>query len=435
MSDIPVKPDPYAPWRSADYRRYAGSWFLTVASGRIETVAIGFYIAKFYSVAEASFLLGLLGLVRALPVMLLAIPGGQLADRFDRRRVMMPSYSLGIVSSAGLLAAALLQHDPTVWIYVLLGLGAVGMALGNPARQAMLPALVPNKLFSNAVAWNSTVFYFATVTGPLVGGYVMYMCEYAGLGLGLGLAEAFGVVLLCRLAAVGAITLIRYQPADRSPQSVSWESVLAGIRFVWRTKLILATITLDLFAVLLGGVTYLLPVYAEKILHVGALGLGALLAADAVGAICMATLLAHRPPLRRAGATMLWAVAGYGLATIVFGLSQWFWLSLLMMILVGALDNISVVVRHTLVQMLTPDEMRGRVSAVNGVFIVASNDLGGAESGFAARLIGPVASAVAGGIGAILVVLGVMRLWPEILKIGSLDSIEPASPAETDREA
>ena len=205
---------------------------------------------------------------------------------------------------------------------------------------------------------------------------------------------------------------------------------MAGIRFVWNTKLILATITLDLFAVLLGGATYLLPIYAKDILHVGSAGLGFLRSADAIGAVCMAMLLAHLPPMRRAGVAMLWAVAGYGVATIIFGISQWFWLSLLMMFLVGALDNISVVVRHTLVQMLTPDEMRGRVSAVNGVFIVASNDLGGLESGLTAWLFGPVISVVGGGVGTILVVIAAARLWPQILRIGSLAAIRPAAAEE-----
>ena len=360
--------------------------------------------------------------------MLLFIPGGHLADRFDRRLVTVLSYLLGVASSAGLLALAIL-HGPIAWIFVLLTVGAMGWALGGPARQAILPHLVPSELFSNAVAWNSSAFYVASVTGPIAGGFILD--QFAGRGL----AYSFVVVLLCRLVAVAAMALIPSQPVNRAEQSVSWESVVAGIRFVWRTKLILATITLDLFAVLLGGATYLLPIYAKEILHVGARGFGFLQSADAIGAIFMLVFLAHRPPLRRPGVTLLWAVAGYGAATAVFGLSQWFWLSLLMMFLVGALDNISVVVRHTLVQMLTPDEMRGRVSAVNGVFIVASNDLGGLESGLTAGLFGPVWSVVGGGIGAILVVLGVTCLWPQIRKIGPLDSIQPASPTETDREA
>jgi MFS family permease len=227
------------------------------------------------------------------------------------------------------------------------------------------------------------------------------------------------------------MALMRHRQVERVKESVSLQSVLAGIRFVWRTKLILATITLDLFAVLLGGAVYLLPIYAKDILHVGPMGLGVLRSADAIGAVCMAMCVAHLPPMPRPGAAMLWAVAGFGAATIIFGLSEWFWLSMLMMFLIGALDNISVVVRHTLVQMLTPDEMRGRVSAVNGVFIVASNDLGGLESGLTAWLFGgPVPAVVLGGVGTILVVLAAARTWPQILTIKSLHTIRP----ETDEE-
>jgi MFS family permease len=424
MSDTPTKHDPYAPWRSRDYRRYAFSWFATTFSKQVETLAVAVYFVEIYKPTDAPLALGLMALVQAMPVMLLAIAGGQLADRLDRRHVVMATLSLGVAASAGLLTVALLGGS-VPWIYLFLGIGAVGQALGSPSRAALLPQLVPSELFSNAVMWNSSVFYTASVTGPAIGGMILAMSGNENL------APAFAVVLACRLLAVAAITLMRYRQAERPAESISWQSVMAGIRFVWNTKVILATITLDLFAVLLGGATYLLPIYAKDILHVGPTGLGFLRAADAVGSVCMAMTLAHLPPMRRAGSTLLWAVAGFGLATIIFGLSDWYWLSLMMMLVVGALDNISVVVRHTLVQMLTPDEMRGRVSAVNSVFIVASNDLGGLESGLTAWLFGPVISVVGGGVGAIVVVLGVMRLWPQILRIGSLDSIRPVDVAES----
>ena len=241
--------------------------------------------------------------------------------------------------------------------------------------------------------------------------------------------------MVCRILAVAAIFVLRCQSPIRSRAPVSLATLVAGIRYVWRTKLILATITLDLFAVLLGGATYLLPAIARDILHVGARGLGFLRSAEAIGAVSMAVLLAHLPPMRRAGRTLLWAVGGFGAATIIFGLSQWFWLSLAMMFLIGALDNISVVVRHTLVQMLTPDEMRGRVSAVNSVFIVASNDIGGLESGVTAWMFGLVRSVVVGGVGSILVVLAASRIWPQILSIGSLKEIGAAEMAQAEQDA
>lgn len=431
ITDQPAKPDPYALWRNPNYRHYAGSWFLITFSRHVEFAGISVYLAKTYSPSGAALGLAMMALVQAIPIILLAIPAGQLADRFNRHRVMAISFSLGIVSSAGILATILLG-GAVEWIYLMLALTAVGWAIGGPSRQAMLVQLIPTELFSTGVAWNSSVFYIAIVTGPIVGGGLMKAFEY--MGPWASMAPLFGVVVFCRIVAIAAIFRMRYCPAPHAEPSLSWTNVMAGVRYVWATKLILATITLDLFAVLLGGATYLVPLYAMNILHVGPLGFGILQAADAIGAICMAVVLAHRPPLRRAGVTLLWAVAGFGAATIVFGLSQWFWLSLAMMFLIGALDNISVVVRHTLVQMLTPDEMRGRVSAVNGVFITASNDLGGLESGLTAWLFGPVVSVVAGGVGTIFVVLAAMAVWPQILKIGSLAEIRPAAEEEPDRD-
>jgi len=440
MPHSAAQSDPYALWKSANYALYALSWFLITFSRRVEFIAVGAYVARWSPAKQAAFALGMIALGQAVPILLLAIPGGQLADRFNRHKVMLLSYSLGIASAGGMLAVSLVGRDPA-WYSVFFSLGAVGWALGGPARQAMLPSMIPPALFSNGVAWNSTVFSIAMVTGPIAGGLMLVVGDAvvalafasaqtapAALTLGpmAGLAPAFALSLVCRILAVAAIAGIRYRPTNCARNDASWRGVAAGIRFVWRTKPILASITLDMFAVMLGGAVYLVPIYAEKILHVGALGLGALLSADAVGAICMAVYLAHRPPLRRAGHALLWAVAGFGVATIGFGLSRWFWLSLGMMFLIGALDNISVVVRHTLVQMLTPDEMRGRVSAVNGVFITASNELGGMESGFTAALFGPVASVVGGGVGTILVVLGAMRLWPQLGEIGALDSLQPA---------
>ena len=434
MSDTPTKPDPYAPWRSRDFQLYASSWFAMMFSKQIETLAVMVYFVSIYSEKLAPLALGAIGLVQALPVILLAIAGGQLADRFERRHVIMATLSLSVLSSIGLLTTALLDGS-VWWIFLLLGVGSVGRALGSPSRVAMLPQLVPSESFSKAVTWNSMVFYVAAVTGPAIGGFIMALSKNPATPLVENPAPAFAVVLACRLIAIATIAAMRYRQPTRSDESVSWKSVVAGVRFVWRTKLILATLTLDMFAVLLGGATYLLPIYAMDILNVGSFGLGLLRSADAVGAMCMAMLLAHMPPMRRAGVMLLWAVAGYGVAWIIFGVSQWFWLSLLMMFLVGALDNISVVVRHTLVQMLTPDEMRGRVSAVHGIFIVASNDIGGLESGLTAWLFTPVISVVAGGVGAVLVVLGTMRLWPQILRIGSLDAIRPVPADESSQVA
>lgn len=415
--------DPYAAWRSGNYRLYALGWFLLTFARQIETVAVGIHL---WNQTHDPLSLGWVGLIQALPVMLLAIPAGNLADRFDRRRVMVVMLAVSTLGSLGLAAAAR-QAAPIGWFYLLLVVGASASAAGGPSRASLLPQLLGPEQFANGVTWSSSIFQIASMTGPAIGGLV--------IGTQNNIAAAFSMVAACRLGALLAIAGVHLRPQLRETATVSWESLLAGIRFVWQSKLILATITLDLFAVLLAGATYLLPIFADDILHVGARGLGFLRSAEAVGAIAMAVLLAHLPPMRRAGRTMLWSVAGFGVATIVFGLSSWFWLSLAMMFAIGALDNVSVVVRHTLVQMLAPDAMRGRVSAVNNVFIVSSNDLGGLESGVVARLVGPVAAVVIGGIGAIGVVLAAARIWPEILTIGSLADVRPAEVAQAEEAA
>jgi hypothetical protein len=275
------------------------------------------------------------------------------------------------------------------------------------------------------------------MTGPAVGGLIIDLSAGGAEDLSRSTTAAFVLVIVCRLLSLGAICLVKCRSPRRAAEPITLATLAAGIRFVWRTKLILATITLDLFAVLLGGATYVLPAYSQDILHLGARGVGFLRSAEAIGAVLMAVLLAHVRPMRRPGRTMLWSVAGFGAATIVFGISRWFWLSMAMMFLIGALDNVSVVVRHTLVQLLTPDAMRGRVSAVNSVFIVASNDLGGLESGVAAAVFRLVPSVVLGGIGSIAVVVAASRIWPQILHIGSLREIRPVEvePAEEMAEA
>jgi len=442
-----ITPDPYAPWRIPDFRRYAFSWFLMMFSKHIEFAAVSLHLVKIFPSGGAALALGIMALVQATPVMLLAIPGGQLADRFDRRLILLFSIGITVIGSIGLLGVIVLEASAT-WIYVCLGFGAIGRALGSPARASLLPQLVPAKIFANTVTWNSTAFYIATVTGPVVGGMLVAMSQarasfvpHFGPAIGgfleiisYNAAVAFILVLLCRLVAMMAVFMIRHRAPARPDQPMTLNSIAAGARFVWRTKLILATITLDLFAVLLGGALYMLPIYAEDILKVGASGYGLLRAADAAGAMCMALWLAHHPPLKRAGITLIWAIIGFGAASIIFGVSTSFWLSLGMMFIIGAMDNISVVVRHTLVQLLTPDEMRGRVSAINGIFIVASNDIGGLRAGLVAWLVTPVFSVVSGGIGTIMVVIGAVCFWPQLLKIGSLDSIQPAAVQEPDRE-
>jgi MFS family permease len=305
-------------------------------------------------------------------------------------------------------------------IYLLIFINGIARAFSWAARSALFPSLVPRSALSNAVMWNSSTFELTSVIGP-------------GLG-GLAVA-AFGVPIVYVIDAVcGVVGLLLLLPilAPRPvqpPNQHPLRDLFRGLHFVYGNKVILAAMSLDMFAVLLGGATALLPVFAKEILGVGAVGLGWLRAAPSFGAVLMAFALAHRRPIQRAGYTMLWAVAGFGAATIVFGLSHNFALSFIALTVTGACDNISVVVRHTLVQLLTPDAMRGRVSAVNNIFIGSSNELGTLESGLTGALFGPVISVVGGGIGTILVVLGIGRKWPELLRTGPLQPPENLPPS------
>ena len=434
--------NPYAVWHSREYRLFSLGWLALVIAGQIETVAVGIHV---YAQTRDPMALAWVGLIKALPVILLAIAGGQLADRFNRRVVMILTQCTGLFAIGGLVL--LTYYDaPIRWFYLFLFLASVGQALGSPARSAILPQLVPTTLFSTAMAWNSSLFQVGTMIGPALGGLLLGPHDYT--------PPAFALALVLRLGSIVALFFLRVDEPVRRTESVSLNSVLAGVRFVWDSNIILATITLDLFAVLVGGATYLLPIYAKDILHVGGFGLGLLRSAEAIGAICMAMAITHLPPIKRAGRAMLWAVAAFGGATILFGVSHWFWLSMAAMFLIGASDNISVIVRHTLVQVMTPDAMRGRVSAVNSVFIVASNDLGGFESGASARLFGTMSSGfgwaapglasrimgalvsvTVGGVGAILAVAGCARKWPELLELGSLSDIKPLDKAVALEEA
>ncbi len=422
--------DPYAAWRIASYRLYAGSWFLMTIARQIEFLAINVYL---YGSTRDLLALGWQGLFMALPVILLAIPGGHLADRFNRRWVLASMLLLTAIDSAAL-GMACAWHLPAIWIDMLLIFDGAGQALGGPSRTALLPWLVPPERFANAVAWSTTVFQISTMIGPVVGGYLIWFLGERGVPAAL----ACVVVLRC-LGLIGVL-LLRTRRPERMQSSFSVEALSAGIRFVWRHKPILATISLDLFAVLLGGATYVLPAFADQVLgyhsqeQMAAVA-GYLRSAEAIGAIAMAVLLAHLPPIRRAGWTMLWAVGGFGAATVCLGLSPWLLTALLSMFVVGALDNISVVVRHTMIQMLTPDNMRGRVTAVNNIFINSSNELGGMESGMTAKLFGLVPSIVGGGIGAILVVLGCAVRWPQILAIGSLANLRPVNESAIRQES
>ena len=397
-------PSPYAVLRNRDYALYLLARNIAVIGQRITATAIGWDL---YTRTRDPMALAYVGLVQFIPVLVLALPAGHAADRFGRKQIVQYSQVLSIVATLGLAAVAA-STGPVPLIYLCILIASLGGGFSGPARSAMIPQFVPQWQYESAIRWSTSAFQVSSMIGPALGGAV--------IALGRSTLPAYLLDALCGTVAfflLGA-AVTRYGSPRAPSAPVTMESLTAGLRFVWEKRIILATITLDLFAVLLGGAVTLLPIYATDILRVGPQGFGALQAGEPAGAFCMAMVLTHLPPLRRPGVAMLWAVAGFGLATIVFGLSRNFALSLLMLFILGALDNISVVVRSTLVQVLTPDEMLGRVSAVNNVFISSSNQIGGFESGLVARLFGPIISVVAGGIGTVLVVLAVSLGWPEV---------------------
>ncbi len=403
--------DPYEALRLRDYRLYVFGWMMAAIGAQIKGVGVGWEI---YERTGDVLSLGIAGGVQAIPLMLLALPAGHLADMFSRKKIIILSLVLQVMCSAGLVAFSYFE-GPIPLMYGLLFLGSMVMTLGRPARSALVPLLVPAETFSNAAMWNSSTFQLASMVGPALGGLVVAFSIPLAYLLDIVGAFIFFVCLIC----------LKVPRPDGPRERMNLESLLAGVRYVRRVDVILAAITLDLFAVLFGGATYLLPVFAKDILYVGAAGFGWLRAAPGIGAFAMALILAHLPPMRKAGKTLLLSVAGFGVATIVFGLSKSFWLSMAMLFVTGALDNVSVVVRHTLVQMLTPDHMRGRVSGVNSIFIGASNELGGLESGVTAALVGPVLSVVLGGLGTLAVVFGAAKWWPSLREFGSLLDARP----------
>lgn len=377
-------------------------------SGQMLAVAVGWQV---YHLTGRPLDLGLVGLALFLPSVCLALITGHIADRHDRRLVLALSCCLHAVSVFILILLTLFGNRDPTWIFLVLVLVGTARAFQAPASFAILPNLVAPRQFANAAAWVSTVWQGAAIAGPALGG-VLYL---------LGPVPVFGACVCMSLLSGGLFFSL---PASTGPMlrgNVTWESLLAGIRFIRSHPLVLGAISLDLFAVLLGGASALLPVYARDILHVGPAGLGLLRSAPAVGALFLGLFLLRFPVRRNAGRKLLIAVAVFGAATLGFGLSRTLWLSLLMLAVLGAADMVSVVIRRVLVQLATPDEMRGRVSAAESVFIGASNELGEFESGVTAALFGTVPAVVLGGIGT-LVVVG-MWAWkfPALRRTDRLD--------------
>ncbi len=406
-----IRHDPYAAFRIRNYRFYMLGWFVAMVGTRIQSVAIGW---DMYQRTNDALSLGLVGLAQALPTMILALPSGYLADRVNRPKLLMLSL-LGMTGTSTMLAVLSYTHGNILLMYILLFLDASAVMLGRPARVALLPQLVTPNVFPNAVTWNTSLMQISSVLGPAIAGFV----------IAVSVPLAYVLTAVSSLVFIVVLTRIHVETGPKRSSETSLKSLLAGIQFVRNTPMILAMISLDLFAVLLGGAVYLLPVFAKDILRVGATGFGWLRAAPAVGAFFMAILMVYLPPIRKAGRALFISVAGFGVATIIFGISKSFTLSLVMLFFTGAFDNISMVIRQTLEQLLTPDHMRGRVSAVTSVFIGASNELGGLESGLVAHWFGSIFSVVSGGIGTLVVVAIGALMSPEARKFGSLHEARP----------
>ena len=433
----------YALFRNADFTRYLIARFIAALGMQMMVTALDW---ELYKRAHSGLALGFVGLSLMVPMILCTLPAGQVADRFNRKKIILGStLMLGLASLGLTLTSAFIALDQNVatfqfFAYALLVVVGVARTFLWPASAAFVTALVAREELPRAITFNSGAFQLSCVLGPSVATVIIWLTH------GWWLVYAFNAA--AALVCVFLIAGIRHEHKIPPREPVSLKSLITGFQFVYQNKIILGTITLDMFAVLLGGAVTLLPIFAEDIipLHGGAegVGLGFLRAAIPIGAIFCVFFLAHRPPLQKAGRAMLLCVAIFGAATILFGLANrqclggffpsaggaWFWVAFGLMALSGAVDNVSVVVRHSLVQMLTPDDKRGRVSAVNSLFIGTSNELGGFESGVTQHLFGPVMgntmatgailSTVVGGFGTLVVVLVVAWMWPEIRRYGKL---------------
>ena len=419
------KHDPYSSLRVARFRRYLIATVLVRMGTAAQGLAIGW---EMYDRTGQALSLGMVGLVQAIPMLLFTLPAGYLADVYDRRKLMMISLAGATLASLGLAAFSYYQL-PVLWMYALLFLDASLLRIGHPAQRAITPLLVPDELFENAAKWSTSLQQITGIGGPAIGGVIIVF----------NIQAAYVLSALSSLGMILFLTTMTLPPAPRSERGNMFGQIGEGLRYVRAQKLLLGAISLDLFAVLLGGAVYLLPIYAREIIDLGPVGLepeaalGWLRAAPAIGACITALAIAHMPPIERAGKTLLWCVAGFGAATIVFGFSTHFWLSMAMLALTGAFDNVSMVIRRVISQMSVPNQMRGRVQAVTAIFVGSSNEIGGFESGLVAQLTNPVVSVVSGGIGTLLVVAGWTGLFPSLRNLGSLSSLsaQPQQPAKT----
>jgi MFS family permease len=411
----------YAILKNRDLRLYLSGRLIAIIGQQMLAMAVGW---ELWHRTHSVIMLSLVGLTQVTPMILLTLPAGHVADNFSRKKIITLMTLVMAFSSLGLTLISYNQA-PVFWMYVCLFINGATRTFQTAASASFLPSLVDRKDLSLAVNWSATTFQTASIIGPAAAGGIILWAGHRAF-------PVYAMNMCGQLIFCFMMTQIHTHHVVAVREKMSFKTLLTGFNFVFHNKIILGIITLDMFAVLLGGATALLPVYADLILNVGPVGLGFLQDALPIGSLVCTFILAHRPPIQKAGHSLLWAVAAFGVATIGFGLSRWFWLSFVMLFLCGIVDNVSVVIRHTLVQLLTPDEKRGRVSAVNNLFIGTSNEMGEFESGTVAQLLGPhigntvavgtILSVVLGGFGTIGVVIAIALIFPQIRKYGRLDA-------------
>ncbi|MGH7953683.1 MAG: MFS transporter [Limisphaerales bacterium] len=423
----------YAVLRNANFFRYLIGRFAASLGQQMLLAAIDW---ELYHRTGSPLSLAFVGLAMMIPMVLCTLPAGHCADVFNRKKIILVTTLVLAAASLALTLVSALALN-VVWIYVCIFVIGAARTFLWPASAAFVTSLVPRNQFARAVTFNSGAFQFSCVAGPAICGVAILLARQSAW-------PVYALNVLASIVCFALVAPIKHVHKAKPAEPVSAKNLIEGFRFVFHNRIILGVITLDMFAVLLGGSVALLPIYAKDIFHSSPAGFGWLRAAMSIGAVVCVFIIAHRPPLQKAGRAMLWSVAVFGVATILFGLANkncfgnwlalpnafWFWFSFAMLALAGAVDNISVVVRQTLVQILTPDEKRGRVSAVNSLFIGTSNELGGVESGFVANWFGKamghsnatgaIVSTVSGGVGTILVVLAVAWIWPQIRRYGKL---------------
>lgn len=408
--------DPFAVLRIREFNFFLINRFFLTMGIQMQSVIVGWQI---YALSKDVLDLGLIGLTEAIPFIAISLFSGHVADIFSRKKIILIATSCFLIITCFLLYCSIeqtiiVQRFGTLPIFIAIACTGIIRGFLSAAYPSFITQLVPRKLYANASTWNSTIWHIASIVGPSI----------AGLIIAINYTTAYTIDLLFIVLAIVSFVFISNHPQPKKEKKESiFESIQAGIKFVFQNQLILGALSLDLFAVLFGGAVALLPAFADKVLHAGAVELGFLRAAPAVGAVCMAFVIAYKPPTKNAGRNLFISVAAFGLSTVLFGLSTSFFWALFFLFLTGAFDNVSVVIRHTILQLSTPDEMRGRVSAVNGIFIGSSNEIGAFESGASARAFGLKPSIIMGGILTLLVVAITAKLSPKLRKM-NIDQLD-----------